>query len=43
MTVFGLEIAGLIAALLLFCTITVEAFQRDAQVNLGDVLAIAGD
>lgn len=43
MTVFGLEIAGLIAALLLFRTITVEAFQRDAQVNLVDVLAIAGD
>ncbi|MFO7634548.1 MAG: BCD family MFS transporter [Caldilinea sp.] len=43
MTVFGLEIAGLAAALLLFRTISVEAFQRDAQVELVDVLALAGD
>lgn len=43
MTVFGLEIIGLITALLLFRTITVEAFQRDAQVHLTDVLAVAGD
>jgi len=43
MTVFGLEMVGLVAALLLLRTITVDAFQRDAQVELVDVLAIAGD
>jgi BCD family chlorophyll transporter-like MFS transporter len=43
MTVFGLEIVGLIAAVLLFRTINVEQFQRDAQVELADVLALAGD
>ena len=43
MTVFGLEIVGLVAAMWLFRTITVDAFERDAQVELTDVLAIAGD
>jgi hypothetical protein len=35
MVVFALEIAGLVAALLLFRTISVENFQRDAQVDRG--------
>lgn len=43
MTVFGLEIVGLIAAILLFRTISVEQFQREAEVELVDVLALAGD
>ncbi len=43
MTVFGIEIAGLIAAILLFRTISVEQFQREAEVELVDVLALAGD
>ncbi len=43
MVVFALEIAGLVAALLLFRTITVENFQRDARVEVADVLALAGD
>lgn len=43
MVVFALEVAGLVAALLLFRTISVENFQRDAQINVADVLALAGD
>ncbi len=43
MTVFALEIGGLIVALMLFRTISVENFQREAQVELVDVLALAGD
>jgi BCD family chlorophyll transporter-like MFS transporter len=43
MVVFALEVAGLVAALLLFRTISVENFQRDAQVTVADVLALAGD
>jgi len=43
MLVFALEIAGLVVALLLFRTISVEAFQRDAEVEIADVLALAGD
>ena len=43
MIVFALEIAGLVAALLLFRTISVENFQRDAQIDVADVLALAGD
>lgn len=42
-TVFGLEIAGLLGAIWLFRSISVEAFQRDAQVQLADVLALATD
>lgn len=43
MTVFALEIGGLIVALMLFRTISVENFHREAQVELVDVLALAGD
>lgn len=43
MVVFALEIVGLVAALWLFRTISVETFRRDAQVNVADVLALAGD
>ena len=43
MTVFGLAIVGLVVAMMLFRTITVDAFERDEQVELTDVLAIAGD
>jgi MFS transporter, BCD family, chlorophyll transporter len=42
-TVFALEIAGLIAAVLLFKGITVEAFRRQAEVQLSDILAVAND
>jgi MFS transporter, BCD family, chlorophyll transporter len=42
-TVFALEIAGLIAAVLLFKGITVEAFRRQAEVQLSDILAAAND
>ncbi|MCC6167357.1 MAG: BCD family MFS transporter [Caldilineaceae bacterium] len=41
--VFGIEIAGLIAAVWLFRRISVEEFQRDAQVQLHEVLALASD
>ena len=37
------EIAGLIAAVWLFRRISVEEFQRDAQVQLHEVLALASD
>jgi BCD family chlorophyll transporter-like MFS transporter len=40
-TVFGLEIVGLIAAVLLFKGITVEAFRHQAEVQLSDILAVA--
>ena len=43
MTVFGIEIVGLVAAIILFRTISVEQFQREARVELVDVLALAGD
>jgi BCD family chlorophyll transporter-like MFS transporter len=43
MIVFGVEIGGLAAALFLFRTISVETFQREAQVEVADVLALAGD
>lgn len=43
MVVFGLEIAGLVMALLLFRTISVESFQREAEVDVADLLALAGD
>lgn len=41
--VFGLEIAGLIVAMLLFRSITVEEFQQEAAVNLPEILALAAD
>lgn len=41
--VFGLEIAGLLLAVALFRTISVQQFRRDAEVRLADVLAVAGD
>jgi len=41
--VFGLEIAGLIVAVILFRTISVAEFQQEANVNLPDVLALAAD
>jgi MFS transporter, BCD family, chlorophyll transporter len=41
--VFGLEIVGLIVAVFLFRTISVQSFRRDAEVQLHEVLAIAGD
>lgn len=40
--VFGLEIAGLLAAIVLFRTITVSQFRRDAETRLADVLAVSG-
>jgi BCD family chlorophyll transporter-like MFS transporter len=40
-TVFALEIVGLIAAVLLFKGITVEAFRRQAEIQLSDILAVA--
>lgn len=43
MVVFALEIIGLVIALLLFRTISVEVFRRDAQLNVADVLTLAGD
>jgi BCD family chlorophyll transporter-like MFS transporter len=41
--VFGLEVVGLLTAILLFRTISVEEFQRQAQVRLSDILALATD
>lgn len=41
--VFTLEMVGLLAAVWLFRFISVEAFRRDAQMQLADVLALAGD
>jgi BCD family chlorophyll transporter-like MFS transporter len=41
--VFALEIVGLLAAVWLFRTVSVEAFRRDARIQLGDVLAYAGE
>jgi len=43
MAVFAIEIAGLGVAMLLFRTISIEQFQREAEVELADVLALAGD
>ncbi len=40
--VFGMEILGLVAAVLLFRTISVEDFQEQAQVTLGEVLTLIG-
>jgi BCD family chlorophyll transporter-like MFS transporter len=41
--VFVLEIVGLLVAVWLFRTISVEEFQRDASLQISDVLALAGD
>lgn len=41
--VFGLEIVGLFLAVFLFREISVERFQRDAEVTLTDVLAASAD
>jgi BCD family chlorophyll transporter-like MFS transporter len=41
--VFVLEIVGLLVAVWLFRTISVEEFQRDATLQISDVLALAGD
>jgi BCD family chlorophyll transporter-like MFS transporter len=41
--VFGLEIVGLLTAVWLFREISVAQFQRDARVQLSDVLAHAAD
>ena len=41
--VFGLEIVGLVAAMLIFRTISVQEFQREAEVGLSDILILAGD
>ena len=40
-TVFGLEIAGLLLAVWLFQHISVEQFQRDAELRLQEVLELA--
>lgn len=41
--VFGMEVVGLLIAIWLFRTISVEEFRRDAEVRIHDVLALAGD
>lgn len=41
--VFGLEIAGLIIAMILFRTIDVAEFQAEATAGLPELLALAGD
>jgi BCD family chlorophyll transporter-like MFS transporter len=43
MAVFILEIVGLLWAIWLLRTISVEAFRQDAELRLQDVLALAGD
>lgn len=42
-TVFGLEILGLLAAVWLLRTISVEQFRRDAEVRLADIVVLAAD
>lgn len=42
-TVFSLEIAGLVAAILLFRSITVETFRHEAEVQLPELLALANE
>jgi len=39
-TVFGLEVIGLLAAILLFQSISVEAFQEEAVVKLDEILVV---
>lgn len=41
--VFAMEVVGLLIAIWLFRTISVEEFRRDAEVRIHDVLALAGD
>jgi BCD family chlorophyll transporter-like MFS transporter len=41
--VFSIEIIGLLLAIWLFRTISVQEFRREAQVRLSDLLAAAGD
>jgi len=41
--VFGLEIVGLLCAIWLFRTISVAQFRRDADVQLHEIMALAGD
>lgn len=41
--VFGLEIIGLLLAVFLFRSISVERFREDAEVGFADVVAVAGD
>lgn len=43
LVVFGLEVVGLLIAIWLFRTISVEEFRRNADVRLNDVLALASD
>jgi len=41
--VFAIEVVGLLVAIWMFRSITVEEFRRQAEVSLPDVLALAGD
>lgn len=41
--VFGLEIVGLVLAVVLFRSISVERFREDAEVGFADVVVAAGD
>jgi BCD family chlorophyll transporter-like MFS transporter len=42
-TVFGLEVVGLLVAVWFFRTISVEQFRRDAEIQWADMLALAAD
>ncbi len=42
-SVFAIEVVGLLVAIWLFRSITVEEFRNQAEVRLPDVLALAGD
>ena len=42
-TVFGMEVVGLLIAVWLFRTISVEEFRRHAELHLSDVMAVALD
>ena len=41
--VFTMEVVGLLIAIWIFRTISVEEFRRDAEVRIHEVLALAGD
>ncbi len=41
--VFAMEVVGLLIAIWIFRKISVEAFRRDAEVRIDEVLALAGD
>jgi BCD family chlorophyll transporter-like MFS transporter len=43
MTVFGLEMVGMLLGIWLLRSISIEAFRRDAELRLQDVLSLAGD